>query len=813
MTSPIPQIETNDTQVRNRKLSYYLVGAILFFGFLLLRDVPWEGSKQLHTLMELLATFLAGMVGVLALVRYYSHKSSIFLLIGAAFMGTALLDGYHTIVTSSFFDAIFPSPSPSLIPWSWNASRTYLAIFMLLSWLTSRSDKFLKEKGRLREITVYSAMGILTIASFIFFAFVPLPRAYYPEFVFGRPEEFISASLFLIALIGFLRRGTWKTDTFEHWIVLSLIVGVMGQAMFMSSSFKLFDTMFDLAHLLKKVSYVAVLTGLFINVYATYKTAYRQQKELLLEVADRHQAEAMARSTSSRLTSVIERLQAGILVEDASRHVAVINQHFCDLFEIPEDPEILLGTDCSNAAEKAKHLFVDPQAFVKRIDLILQKRELVIDEQLYLADGRTFERDYIPMFAKEQYEGHAWQYRDITERKAAEHALMESEARIRAIVDTAIDGIIVINERGIIEMFNGGAEKMLGYRAREVIGHNVKMLMPDPFSREHDGYLDNYNRTGKSKIIGIGREVEALRKDGTSFPIHLSISEVRLEGRSIFAGIIHDITERIEAEWKLNDYNQQLEQKNLELADAIKEAETATQAKSEFLANMSHELRTPLNSVIGFANVLAKNKAGHLGEKELLYIGRINDNGLHLLNLINDVLDLSKVEAGKMDLEISNVAIDQMVTDTIAQMKGQLLGKQVKLLAEIPDTVSDIQTDAGRLKQVLINLVGNALKFTIKGSVTVSVHTDPETLRPERIEVTDTGIGIPEDRLTAVFEAFQQAESGTTRKYGGTGLGLAISSTLCNLMGYQLSVTSKVGAGTTFTIDLMPQGKQVEAET
>lgn len=905
-------------QAGGRTASYILLGALLFVGFFLLREVPWEGSQQLHTLMELLATFLAIMVGVLALVRFYTKKNNTFLFIGAAFIGTALLDGYHTIVTSSFFDTFFPSPSPSLIPWSWNASRTYLSIGMFLSWAAWRREVVLGEKGRFSEYTVYGMMGLLTVASFFFFAFVPLPRAYYPELVFGRPEEFVSATFFLMALIGYLRKGAWKADALEHWVVLSLIVGFMGQAMFMSSSFRLFDTMFDLAHLLKKVSYVAVLNGLLISIYLTYKMVYRQQGELLKEVTDRQQAEALARSTSSRLSSLIENLHSGILVEDQSRRIAVVNQTFCDLFGIPVEPAVLLGTDCSNAAEESKHLFVEPQAFGKRIEAILKRRKIVTDELLHLVDGRTFERDYIPIFAGDNYEGHAWQYRDITERQQAEEALkeseeqfqlalmgadlglwdwniqtgkvrfnerwtemlgytldelephydtwaklvhpddmprvlqllnahlegktpyyetelrlqtksgdwkwilekgkvftldkagkpvravgthlditerhqaeealQESEARILAIVDTAASGIIVINEEGIVENFNRGAEQIFGYTAEEVYGHNVNMLMPQPYYNEHDGYLENYLKTGKKKIIGIGREVTGRRKDGSTFPMHLSVSEVRLTNRTLFTGIVSDMTE-----------SQQAKEALRQARDA---AEDANRAKSEFLAKMSHELRTPLNSVIGFANVLAKNKGGHLGEQELVFIERITDNGRHLLDLINDILDLSKVEAGKLELALSDVALDQLLNDTVAQLGGEDRGKKVKLAAKIPKKVKSLRTDEAKLKQVLINLLGNALRFTEKGSITISVITNPETHRPERIEVRDTGIGIPADRLANIFEAFQQAESGTSRQSGGTGLGLAISRSLCDLMGYQLNVSSTVGVGTTFSIIL-----------
>jgi ammonium transporter len=232
-------------------------------------------------------------------------------------------------------------------------------------------------------------------------------------------------------------------------------------------------------------------------------------------------------------------------------------------------------------------------------------------------------------------------------------------------------------------------------------------------------------------------------------------------------------------------------------------AEAANTAKSHFLANMSHELRTPLNSVIGFATILLKNKAGSLKPDEVTYLERILANGRHLLGLINQVLDLSKVEAGQTKLQLAAIALDRLVLETVDQIKGHVGERPIQLKAEVPPDLKPIDADADKLKQVIINLLGNALKFTEQGSVTVRVKADERTRRPSRIDVIDTGIGIPADRREIIFEAFQQADTGTARKYGGTGLGLTISRSLCQLMGYRIQVDSEIGRGSTFSV-IMP---------
>ena len=250
---------------------------------------------------------------------------------------------------------------------------------------------------------------------------------------------------------------------------------------------------------------------------------------------------------------------------------------------------------------------------------------------------------------------------------------------------------------------------------------------------------------------------------------------------------------------QIRSQNEQIADKSRELEAALAASEAANAAKGNFLANMSHELRTPLNSIIGFANILQRNGRSELKPKDATYLSRISANGSHLLTLINGVLDLSKIEAQQVQLEMSDVDVAALLRECLDQMEPQAEAREVLLLAEAPRSCM-LHTDRSRLKQIILNLVGNAIKFTHRGRVTVRLHVDPRTQLPTRIDVQDTGIGIAPDRVTRIFDAFQQEDETTSRRYGGTGLGLTITRSLAHLMGWEIEVASAVGVGSTFTV-------------
>ena len=353
--------------------------------------------------------------------------------------------------------------------------------------------------------------------------------------------------------------------------------------------------------------------------------------------------------------------------------------------------------------------------------------------------------------------------------------LRDKEGRLRSILDTAADSIIIINEQGIIESYNHAAVQMFGWTADEIIGKNIALLTPPPHASEHDTYISRYLETGEPHIIGRGREETGLRKNGTTFPMYLSVSEVRLGDRRVFTGIVRDITEVKRAEETIRRHNEILEHRvevrTAELGAAKEKAEASNRAKSAFLANVSHELRTPLHGILSFAG-FGINKHETAGPEKLLdYFQMIHKSGQTLLSLLNDLLDLAKLESGAMTFEFRDSDICELV-QSVTEEFGALaserdisircIGSETRLIAEV---------DAERTKQVIRNLLSNAVKFSpSSGTIEVGMHSSNGTAV---VSVGDHGPGIPHEELDLVFDKFVQS-STTKNGAGGTGLGLAI---------------------------------------
>ncbi len=374
---------------------------------------------------------------------------------------------------------------------------------------------------------------------------------------------------------------------------------------------------------------------------------------------------------------------------------------------------------------------------------------------------------------------------DITERRLAEQKIEESETFLRNITESAIDGIVSIDTHGTVQSFNKAAETLFGYTKEEVLGKNVNILVPEPHHSAHDQYLVNYLRTGIPKVIGKTVETEAVRKDGTFFPVSLRVGEIKFKQRRIFTALLQDITER-----KLVENT---------LIAAKEKAEEAAKTKSDFLANMSHEIRTPMNAIIGMSHLALQ---GELTPKARNYVEKVNRSAEMLLGIINDILDFSKIESHKLQMEEVPFLLCNVFEDLVNLVEVNAKNKGVELMYWVDESASgQLVGDPLRLGQILLNLVSNAIKFTQnKGEVVIEVKTEDENEQFARLHfsVRDSGIGMTPAQLEKLFIPFTQADSSTTREYGGTGLGLAISKKLTELMDGEIWAESREGEGSTF---------------
>jgi PAS domain S-box-containing protein len=371
------------------------------------------------------------------------------------------------------------------------------------------------------------------------------------------------------------------------------------------------------------------------------------------------------------------------------------------------------------------------------------------------------------------------------ERRAAVARLADSESRARLLIDTAHDAFVGIDSSGAIITWNSQAERTFGWTRDEALGRNlVETIIPVAFRDAHIRGMERFHQTGEAPVVNQRLELMALHRSGREFPVEITITwPMRVEGGYFFGAFLRDISDRRE--------------RDDQLRLAKESAEAATRAKSEFLANMSHELRTPLNGVLGYAQLLQRDRSLNASQREALEA--IAKGGAHLLDLINDVLDLSRIEAGRLDIEAATTDLAQMAIDLkylvaeTARRKGLLLG-----MAIAPDTPRRVVLDGRHLRQVLLNLLNNAIKFTPQGEVHLSMARASE----DRLlfEVSDTGVGIEANELAAIFEAFTQTKTGAAA--GGSGLGLAISQHLIAKMGGELRVQSQVGLGSRFYFDL-----------
>jgi PAS domain S-box-containing protein len=395
-------------------------------------------------------------------------------------------------------------------------------------------------------------------------------------------------------------------------------------------------------------------------------------------------------------------------------------------------------------------------------------------------------------------------HKDITQLKVLTHARI-LETRYRGLLETVPDAIVMVNTTGRIVLINSQAEEMFGYSREELLGQPVEILLPERFRDRHVAHRASYFLGPKTRPMGAGVALYASRKNGIEFSVEISLSPLHTEEGTFAMSAIRDITDRKQMEEQLRTQNEELEEQNRRIHEA-------NRLKSEFLANMSHELRTPLNGIIGFAEIMHDGRVGPIAAEHKEYLGDILVSAKHLLQLINDVLDLSKVEAGKMEFMPEPIDLPIVVGEVRDIVRGLAAKRRIRLKTEIDPALAGVEADLKSVKQILYNYLSNALKFTPEeGEVTVRVSAEDSEYF--RIEVEDTGIGIKTEDMNRLFVEFQQLDSGIAKRYAGTGLGLALTKKLVEAQKGHVGVRSTPGAGSIFYAVLPRTYRSIELFT
>ncbi len=561
----------------------------------------------------------------------------------------------------------------------------------------------------------------------------------------------------------------------------------------------------------------------------TFAVAVANLVLLEFEVEERERAEAGLRWQTAFLQAQTESSLEGLLVVDDRRQKILQNRQFAEIWQLPQ--HVFDQPDEGASLDHIVGLLKDPEACMQRIDYLYSNRDQVARDEIELKDGRVLNRSSAPVIGEDgHYYGRFWTFRDSTSSKLAEEELQRAKeaaeaanrakqeqveelevknallqeahqaaeaanrvkaglmadlaaahSELKAFVQAVPDILYMIDPNtGRMLWWNGNLEKVCGQTAEEVAATNAFDYFPEDEHERIRATLKRGMETGFAKA-----ELHLRAKDGRIPYEYNTTPTYDSEGNVIgMAGSGRDITER------------------LALAESMREAkeaaEAANRAKSEFLANMSHEIRTPMNGVIGLTELTLDTE---LTGEQRQYLEAVRQSGHSLLQLINDILDFSKMEAGELDIDEIDFSLSTAVENALKTLVLQSHQKGLELLCDIRPEVPEILIgDPARLRQVLLNLVGNAIKFTAQGEVAVSVELKKLSTETAWVtfSVSDTGVGIPIDRQQAIFEAFTQVDGSTTRNYGGSGLGLTISSQLVQMMGGKLQVESQLGQGSRF---------------
>ncbi|MBN2425917.1 MAG: PAS domain S-box protein [Calditrichaceae bacterium] len=517
----------------------------------------------------------------------------------------------------------------------------------------------------------------------------------------------------------------------------------------------------------------------------------------IMDITELKKAERTIRRSEQKYRDIFAQGVMGIFQSTLDGKFISVNRMLAKMLGFNSPSELIDATE-----DIGKQLYYKPEQRKELIKKVMRAEGLLkFENEFVRRDGTIWTANMNVRLVRDEQNKPSYIegfIEDITERKFAEDELKKARAYAQNIINSSLDVIIAVDKDQHIVEFNKAACETFGYEREEAIGQNVLML----YANKKDADFVGRQILKYGKFIG---EVSNIRKNGQKF-ISLLSATILLDGQGNIIGTVgnsRDITEIKKSEEELKNYREHLEDlvkdRTAELVVAKKRAEESDQLKSAFLATMSHELRTPLNSIIGFTGILLQELAGPLNDEQKKQLGMVKTSSLHLLDLINDVLDISKIEAGQLEIVKESFSMPEIIEKAAASIAPLAQKRALKLNIRVASEVGEIKADKRRVEQILINLLNNAIKFTDKGEIGLNCY-----IRGKRLvtDISDTGIGIKKENMKDLFKSFHQIDSGTKRYHEGTGLGLSICKKLVEMMNGLITVKSKWGSGSTFTFSL-----------
>jgi signal transduction histidine kinase/CheY-like chemotaxis protein len=764
----------------------------------------WRSSSDVHALLEFAASLLAITAAAMVLLHFFSTGRRFFLIIS---IGLVLIGAEEFVHAVFSFDRMWPETHPTYrlaVSTTWLTGHFVLLGSLFVALLLGEGEVVPARRGV--DAVVCSTIGVLCAVGVALLIFVsPLV----PGFVqLGSPTKIIIelslALLFFVAFLFYL--DLYIKQPFRSPLLWSLVAFIALRVVahvFVFDSRAFYDAQWDVAHVIVFLSYFLPIFGVWGETIAMHKAAQLRVVELRQEIAARKKADEEVAFKNSLLSAQQEASIDGILAVDANDKIVLFNRRFVEMWNIPS--KLIQSRDDPPVLQWVQRQVADADAFLERVRYLVEHPNKTSRDELVLLDGRVFDRYSAPMLGtSERYYGRVWYFRDVTDCRQAEgqnrHLLglvAEEKDRLSALVNSIPDEIWFADTKGKFTLTNPPAKREFKLDVTGAAGAvDVKQFMsglailnPDGTSRPIDEAPPL--RALRGEVVRDQEELVRTPAAGELRHRQVSSSPVKDSQGNVIGSVsvVRDIT----------DHKRTLE----ELRIAKASAEAASRAKSEFLANMSHEIRTPMTAILGYADIMLNENVGRATRENAAIIKR---NGEHLLKVIGDILDLSKIEAGKVQIERTRYSPVRLAAEVASATRPQAAAKQLTLRTDLAGSLPEtVLTDPLRLRQVLVNLVGNAIKFTDQGEVCLAVRTSVEGGRPRLcFDVIDTGIGMSEEQLGKLFQPFSQVDVSSTRRFGGAGLGLCISKHLAVALGGDIGVCSKPGEGSVFTVTVDP---------